>query len=398
MDMPVLKSATEPTLPERPRPSRRKLVIRLAIMIVLLAVVLGGLYGFDQFRQKMIAQFFANNRPAPTPVMAVAAVSEPMARYLDGIGSVVAVHQVTVSPEVSGRITKIMFESGSTVQAGDPLIQLNDEPERADLANYMAQAHMAQLTLTRNSMLAKQQFQSQQTVDQSQSELQVAQAGIAKIQATIAQKLIRAPFGGELGVRQIDLGQYLNAGTAIVTLTDLDTLHVDFTLQEQTRSDLAVGQDVEVRVDSFPGKVFRAKLTTIEPQIDPATRSIKVQATLDNPGHLLLPGMFAVARIVLPPDPHVTTVAETSVDYTAYGESVFLLTPAGRQLDGKPVYKAVQTFVKTGDRRDGKVAILDGVKPGDLVVTVGQLKLQNGAEAVLTDNEAISKPTTVPVN
>ena len=144
--------------------------------------------------------------------------------------------------------------------------------------------------------------------------------------------------------------------------------------------------------------MFTAKLTTIEPQIDPATRSIKVQATLDNPGHLLLPGMFAVARIVLPPDPHVTTVAETSVDYTAYGESVFLLTPAGRQLDGKPVYKAVQAFVKTGDRRDGKVAILDGVKPGDLVVTVGQLKLQNGAEAVLTDNEAISKPTTVPVN
>ena len=130
MDMPVSKSAIEPTLPERPRPSRRKLVVRLAIMAVLLAVVLGGLYGFDQFRQKMIAQFFANNRPPPTPVMAVAAASEPMARYLEGIGSIVAVHQVTVSPEVSGRITKIMFESGSTVKAGDPLVQLNDEPEQ----------------------------------------------------------------------------------------------------------------------------------------------------------------------------------------------------------------------------------------------------------------------------
>jgi len=210
--------------------------------------------------------------------------------------------------------------------------------------------------------------------------------------------LIRAPFSGDLGVRQVDLGQYLSAGTAIVTLTDLDTLHADFTLQEQTRADLAVGQDIEVRVDSFPDRVFPAKLTTIEPQIDPTTRSIKVQATLDNPGHLLLPGMFAVARVVLPADPHVTTVAETSVDYTAYGESVYLLTPAGRQLDGKPVYKAVQTFVKTGDRHDGKVAILDGVKPGDLVVTVGQLKLQNGAEAVLTDSEAIAKPATVPVN
>ncbi len=398
MDMPVTKSAVEPNLPERPRASRRKLVVRFTIMAVLLAVVLGGLYGFDQFRAMKIAEFFAGNKPPPTPVMAVSAASEPMARYLDGIGSIVAVHQVTVSPEVSGRITKIMFESGSTVRAGDPLVQLNDEPERADLANYVAQAHLAQLTLTRNSTLAKQQFSSQQTVDQSESELQVAEAGIAKIQATIAQKLIRAPFTGDLGVRQVDLGQYLSAGTAIVTLTDLDTLHVDFSLQEQTRSALAVGQDIEVRVDSFPGRVFPAKLTTIEPQIDPTTRSIKVQATLDNPGHLLLPGMFAVARVVLPADPHVTTVAETSVDYTAYGESVFLLVPAGRQIDGKPVYKAVQTFVKTGDRHDGKVAILDGVKPGDMVVTVGQLKLQNGVEAVLTDSEAIAKPATVPVN
>jgi multidrug efflux system membrane fusion protein len=398
MDMPVLKSAIEPNLPERPRPSRRKLAVRLAIMAVLLAVVLGGLYGYDQFRQKMIAQFFASNAPPPTPVAAVAATSEPMARYLDGIGSVVAVHQVTVSPEVSGRVTKITFESGSAVSAGDPLVQLNDEPERADLANFVAQAHMAQLTLARNSTLARQQFSSQQTVDQNQSELEVAKAGIARIQATIAQKLVRAPFAGQLGVRQIDLGEYLSAGTAIVTLTDLDTLHVDFTLPEQMRSALLVGQDIQIRVDAFPDKVFPAKLTTIEPQIDPTTRNIKLEATLDNPGHLLLPGMFATARVILPADPHVTTVAETSVDYTAYGESVFLLSPTGQQAEGKPVYKAVQTFVKTGDRRDGKVAILDGVKPGDLVVTVGQLKLQNGADAVLTDSAAIAKPATVPVN
>jgi multidrug efflux system membrane fusion protein len=398
MDMPVLKSAVEQSLPERPRPSRRKLAIRLAIMAVLLTIVLGGLYGFDKFRAMKIAEFFAGNKPQPTPVTAVAAVSEPMARYLDGIGSIVAVHQVTVSPEVSGRVTKIMFESGSVVKAGDPLVQLNDEPERADLANFVAQAHMAELTLARNSTLAKQQFSSQQTVDQNQSVLQVAQAGIARVQATIAQKLVRAPFSAQLGVRQVDLGQYLSAGTAIVTLTDLDTLHADFTLTEQTRSALVVGQDIEIRVDAFPDRVFPAKLTTIEPQIDPTTRSIRLEATLDNPGHLLLPGMFAAARLVLPADPHVTTVPETSVDYTAYGESVFLLTPAGRQLDGKPVYKAVQTFVKSGERHDGKVAILDGVKPGDLVVSVGQLKLQNGAEAVLTEDGALAKPATVPVN
>ena len=398
MDMPVSKVTADKQLEARPRPSRRKLAVRFLIMALLLGAVLGGLYGFEQFKEKMIAQFFANNRPPPTPVAAVAATSEAMARYLDGIGSIVAVHQVTVSPEVSGRITKILFEAGSAVKAGDPLVQLNDDPERADLANFQAQAHMADLTLSRNRSLAKQQYSSQQTVDQSQSELQVAQAGIARVQAVIAQKLVRAPFNGVLGVRQVDVGQYLAAGTPIVSLTDLDTLHADFTLPEQTRASLAVGQKIEIRVDAFPDRVFPAELTTIEPQIDPGTRTIKLEATLDNPGHLLLPGMFASARLVLPPQPGVTTVPETAVDYTAYGESVYVLAPEKTGTDGKMIYKANQIFVKTGDRHDGKVAIIEGVKAGDLVVSVGQLKLQNGAEAVLTSAAELAKPASVPVN
>jgi multidrug efflux system membrane fusion protein len=382
----------------RPRPPRRKLILRLTIMALLLLLVLGGLYGFDLFRQKMIAQFFANNLPAPTPVSAVVVTSESMPEFLDGIGSVVAVHQVSVAPEVNGRVTKILFESGVQVKAADPLLQLNDDPERADLANFQALANLAQVTLGRSHKLASQQYMAQQTVDQNQSELQVAQANIARIQALIAQKLIRAPFNGQLGVRQVDVGQYLSAGTPIVTLTDLDTLNVNFTMPEQARAALAVGQAVEFRVDAYRDRVFKATLTTIEPQIDPEMRSIKIQATLDNPGHLLLPGMFAAARVQLPARPNVVTAPETAIDYTAYGESVFLLREDGKDKDGKPKYKAEQTFVKTGARHDGKVAILDGVKPGDLVVNAGQVKLQNGVEVIVTGAGDLTKPATTPNN
>jgi membrane fusion protein, multidrug efflux system len=386
------------TSPTRARPRRRRLVLWFVIVGLLLVVFLGAMVGFDLFRQKMIANFFAGNVPPPVPVSAVAATSESISDYLDGIGSIVAVHQVSVAPEVSGRITKILFDSGAEVKAGDPLVQLNDDPERADLANFQALANIASLTLGRSHQLAAQQYAAQQTVDQNKSALQVAQANILRAQAMIDQKLVKAPFNGQLGVRQVDVGQYLNAGTPIVTLTDLDTLHVNFTLPEQARAALAVGQPVEFRVDAFQNRVFKAILTTIEPQIDPLTRNIKIQATLDNPGHLLLPGMFAAARVQLPAQPNILTVPETAVDYSAYGESVYVLRDDGKTADGKPKYKAIQTFVKTGTRRDGKIAILDGVKVGELVVNAGQVKLQNGAEAVVTGAGDLWKPSTTPNN
>jgi multidrug efflux system membrane fusion protein len=403
MDMPSPKKITpeglaaEPLTVQRPKPRLWKLLLRLGIMAVLIAGILVGLYLFEKFKEGMIAGFVSAPRP-PAEVAAVKVATGPMSNYLDGIGSIRAVHQVIISPEVSGRVVKIMFESGQEVTAGDPLVQLNDEPEQADLANFMAQAHLAQVTLERNRKLATQQFTAQQTVDQNQSDLAVAQAGISRSKAVISQKLVRAAFAGELGVRQIEVGQYLSAGTPIVSLTDLDTLYVDFTLPEQVRAALAVGQAVEIRVDAFKDRVFRAKLTTVEPQLDPEMRSIKLQATLDNPDHLLLPGMFAAARVVLAAQPNVMTLPETAVDYSAYGESVFLLKPKSKGKDGQEIYTAEQTFVKTGSRRDGNVAITEGLKPGDLVVSAGQVKLQNGAEAVVTGPGSLQMPATPPVN
>lgn len=385
--------------PRRAQPAhRRRLVIRLVLMALALALVFGGLYGFNRFREHAIQQFFANNKPPPVPVAAAEAKAEAVPQYLSGIGSIAAVHQVTVAPEVGGRVMQIFFESGADVRAGDPLLQLNDKPEQGDLANFKAQARLATLNLARAKELAARQAGPQATVDQNQALLDEANAGAAKTEALIAQKLVRAPFAGELGIRQVDLGQYVSAGMPVVTLTDLSTVYVNFTLPEQSRSQLAVGQSVLIAVDAYPGRDFKAKVTTLEPQIGADTRTIKVQATLDNPDHLLQPGMFADVRVVLPPLANAVTVPETAVDYTLYGDAVYVLRDSGTGADGKPTYTAARSFVKTGERFQNRVVILSGLKPGDRVAASGQLRLRDGAAVAISDTPPLAAPSTVPIN
>ena len=389
----------------------RKLVVRLIVMGVLLVVVFGGFYAWQRTREVMTAQFFATMKPPPVPVVAVAATAQAIPQMFAGIGSLAAVHQVTVAPEIGGRVTKIFFEAGATVHAGDPLVQLNDEPERGDLANFQAQARLSQINLVRAKELAQRGNGPQVNVDTNQSQLDQANAEIAKTQGLIAQKLIRAPFGGILGIRQIELGQYLTPGAAVVSLTDLDTLYVNFTLPEQNRGRLTVGQDIVIVVDAYERRKFPAKLTTIEPQVGADTRTIKLQATLANPEHLLMPGMYAHVHVVLPSLPDVVTVPETAVEFTLYGDSVFVVTEdnaprapapgagqAAAPAPSGPALKVKRTFVKTGDHFDNKVAILDGLKPGDRVATSGQIKLTDGAAVTLTNSDALATPAAVPVN
>lgn len=366
---------------------------------IVLALAVGGLYAFDKYREHMIANYFATNVPPPMPVSVVEANAEAMPRYLEGIGTLVAVHQVTISPELAGRVTKIMFDSGSTVKRGDALVQIDDGPERGDLLNYEAQAQLAAVNLKRTQALARQDFATQATLDQNKSQLDQANAGIAKTQALIAEKLVSAPFDGKLGVRQIDLGQYVQAGTPVVTLTNLDTLYANFTLPEQARSAVDVNQSVEIRVDAYPDRVFNGTVTTLEPQVDPQTRTMKIQATLANEDHALLPGMYANARVVLTPQPDVVTIPETAVYNTVYGDSVYVVQEDGQTKDGKPAFKAVQTFVKIGTRHDGRVAILSGLSAGARVVKSGQNRLHNGAAvAIATGTDALQKPDKPPLD
>jgi multidrug efflux system membrane fusion protein len=308
------------------------------------------------------------------------------------------VHQVTINPEVGGRVTKIFFEPGAVVKAGDPLVQLNDAPDRGDLANYQAQARWAETTLQRSSELAKHQYEARETVDQKQSQLDQARAQIIKTQALIEQKQIRAPFSGQLGMRQIEVGQYLNPGARIVTLTDLSTLYVNFTLPSQMRAQIAVGQRVNVTADAFPGRAFSAEIATIEPQISADTRTMVIQATMPNPENALLPGMFVNAAVVLPPQPDMTVLPETAVDYTLYGDSVYVIREDGKDAKGNPILKAVRTPIKTGARWGNKVTILDGLKPGDRVVAAGQVKVQNGAQVAISDSPPPEPPATLTRN
>src|SRR5215469_3485926 len=284
--------------------TRRPRTVRWFIIVgSLLAVVLGGLYGFNRFREHAITTFFANNKPPPAQISAVEVKIEALPRFAPAIGSLAAVHQVTINPEIGGRVVKIFFEPGATVKAGDPLVQLNDAPDRGDLANYEAQARWAETTLQRSSELAKHQYEARETVDQKQSQLDQARAQIIKTEALIEQKLIRAPFSGQLGVRQIEVGQYLTPGAPIVTLTDLSTLYVNFTLPSQMRPQIEVGQKVNVTADAYPGRRFEAEITTIEPQVSADTRTMTVQATMRNPENALLPGMFVNAAVILPAQP-----------------------------------------------------------------------------------------------
>jgi multidrug efflux system membrane fusion protein len=377
--------------PKRPvRP-----VLWFIIVGTLLGVLVGGLVWFNYFRGQMIKQFFANNKPPPTLVSAAEAKSEVVPNLLTAVGGLTAVHQVDVTADVNGRVTEIKFQPGAHVEAGTPLVQLFDGPEQGDLANYKAQATGAQLALDRAKQLAARQFGPQSTVDAAQATYDQAMAGIAKTEALISQKLVRAPFSGDLGVRKVEVGQYLTAGTAIVSLTDLSELWANFTVTEKDSGSLKVGQSVRLKVDAYPGRTFDGKITTIEPQIAADTRNIRVQATIANPEKILKPGMFVTTTVVLPDKPAVITVPETAVDYTLYGDSVFLITEK-KEEDGKTSLSAVRTFVQTGNRVNGRVEIIKGVKAGDKVVAVGQLKLQSGAAVAISADPAPPIPAQPP--
>jgi membrane fusion protein, multidrug efflux system len=371
---------------DRPQPRAQRKVFGATALVLI--VVIAAFIAYHRFEAAGQAARMAFHMP-PTPITAVTAEVRPVAKYLSGIGTLQAVRQVTVAPEVAGSITQIMFTPGATVNAGDPLVQLNDAPERGDLASFEAQARVAGANLDRDKQLSAREFQSRMVVDQQQALRDQAAAGIAKTQAQIAQKLIRAPFPGQLGVRQVNVGGYVVAGGPIVTLTDLNQLWANFTLPEQVSSQIRVGQEAELKADAYPGRVFKAKVTAIEPQISQQTRTILVQATLDNPDHALLPGMFANVSVTMPDAPPMVVVPETAVDFSLYGDSVFVVHEE-KAADGAPVLKVMRSFVKTGDHFDGKVVILSGLAGGDRVAKSGQTRLNNGTVVTVSPDDPLT--------
>ena len=350
------------------------------------------------------AWWYLSPQPAPqqarSPVAVAAQRAERLAwrSHLSGIGDLTAVAGVDVASEVAGVITTIAFQPGQAVEKGDLLIQLDAAIDRAQLAALKAQEKLAQLRFERQQALARRDIASKATLDEATAELQRLRAEIEAQAEAIEQKSIKAPFSGRLGIRQVSLGHYVQPGQPLVTLQNLDTLYVDFTLPEQMYARVKEGQTITIYVAGYPEQRFAGKITAINPKIDPSTRNFTVQGTLANPDWRLQPGMFAEVTVQLSDTREVVALPASAITYNPYGDAVFVLQPAtdrerhaaepsgGEGGGAQTVFVAHRIFVKTGETRNAKVEIREGVKPGDLVVTAGQLKLKDNARVVIDDD------------
>ncbi|HEY4043611.1 MAG TPA: efflux RND transporter periplasmic adaptor subunit [Rhodopila sp.] len=375
------------------------MIRRMIIMLVAVAIVMGGYFAYQQFKAKMIHQFLATLSNPPQSISTVVAADQQWQPQLQAVGSLRAVNGATLSLELAGVVEKIDFDSGQDVQAGQQLLQLRAEDDIAKLASLQASAALAQVNYDRDLRQFRAQAVSQATIDSDNYNLRNARAQVDQQQAIVDKKTLRAPFAGHLGIRQVDLGQYLNSGTAVVTLQALDPLYVDFTLPQQTLNQIAVGQGVTASLDAFPGQTFPGRIIAINPVVDTDSRNIQVRASLGNPDHRLLPGMFATVSIDTGAPQQQVTLPQTAVTYNSYGSTVYLVKSANPSSNGEKSLVAEQSFVTTGATRGDQVAVLTGVKSGDVVVSAGQIKLHNGAPVVVNNKlQPTENPNPTPVD
>ena len=372
---------------------------RMIIMLVAVALVFGGIFGFIAFGHYMRDKFMHSMGQPPQSVATMVAGSQDWQPRLSGVGSLRAVNGADLSSQVAGTVSAIHFESGAEVKAGTLLIELSSADDVAKLQSFKAAAALAQITLDRDQRQLKAQGVAQQTVDTDQQNLKSAEAQVAQQQAIVDYKNIKAPFDGRLGIRLVDIGQYVGAGVPLVTLQALDPIFVDFYLPQQALAQLKIGQKVTADIDTYPGRPFAGEISAINPKVDSATRNVQIRATLKNADHALLPGMYAAVDIDVGAPEHHVTLPQTAITYNSYGSTVFLIDDQGKDEKGQPKLVARQVFVTAGATRGDQVSILKGVKDGDTVVVAGGLKLRTGT-VVVVDNKAMPKndPAPVPVD
>ena len=371
------------------------MIKRMLIMLILVGAVLGGLFGFKTFVNGKIQEAMAGMANMPQTVSATKAVTSDWQPRIDAVGSLRAVRGAELSLEVPGVVETISFQSGDEVKAGQVLLTLRKEDEEARLQSLEATASLAQITYDRDVKQLKAQAISQAIVDNDEANLRNAKAQVAVQKAILDKKTLRAPFDGKLGLRQVDLGQFLPAGTEIATLQSLDPIFVDFLLPQQAVAQITVGEKVRAKVDAFPGRTFEGKITAINPKIDTGSRNVQVRATVSNADQKLLPGMFATVELDTGTAQRLVTLPQTAVSYNPYGSLVYIVDEKGQGPDGKPQLVARQVFVTTGATRGDQVAILKGVSEGDTVVTSGQIKLRNGVPVVV-NNSAVPTNDAAP--
>jgi membrane fusion protein, multidrug efflux system len=378
------------TMPKRPR-----MWLRMTLMLLVVALLAAGLIGFQIFKAGILKQVTAQIQSAVPTVGTATATMQSWQPALTAVGSLRAFDGADLAAEIGGVVDQIHFESGQDVAAGTVLLRLRPNDDDAKLAQLQAAAELDAITLRRDQRQLQAQGVAQSTVDTDAANLKVAQAQVAAQQALMAEKVVRAPFAGRLGTRQVDLGQYLAAGTAIVTLQALDPMLIDFYLPQQALAHIAIGQKVQVSVDAYPGRVFEGTITSLNSKVDATSRMLQVRATLRNPDHALLPGMFATAATDTGAPQSLVTIPNAAVAYNPYGSVVYVIHDE-KDAQGKATQIARQQFITTGAARGDQVSVLKGLAANDVVVTEGQLKLHNN-EAVKIDNSVPVSANAAPV-
>jgi membrane fusion protein, multidrug efflux system len=365
---------------------------RLVIVLIVVAVLLGALVGWHLLVAHFIKLAQSSNAQPPQTVTSTVVGFSDWQPQLTAVGSLRAVHGVNITTEIAGLVRSINFRSGDEARAGDTLVQLNADTDVATLHSLEASADLAATVYNRDKVQLEAQAISQAQLDADAADLRSKRAQAASQAATVAKKSLRAPFDGRLGITTVNPGQYLNPGDKVVSLESLDPIYVDFRLPQQQLPQVQAGLPVQLNVDAFPHAAFTGKVTAIDPAVDTVSRNFQAEATIDNPEHKLLPGMFAQVAVSTGGKQRYLTLPQTAITYNPYGSTVFLVL---KDAAGKRT--AQQTFVTTGPTRGDQVAILKGIKEGDEIVTSGQLKLKNGTPLIIsTAAEPADNPNPTP--
>jgi membrane fusion protein (multidrug efflux system) len=396
------------------------MIKRLLIVGTIVALFLGAVAWFNlSFKPAMIAEFVGKMAPPAATVTAEKAKVEAWVDRVHSIGTMVAIEGVDVSPQQGGMVVEYFFDSGDDVEKGAKLVKLDTSVEEADLANNKATLVQTNLDYDRQVNLAKKGAASQAVLDQTIAKRDSAKAEVQKVEAIIAQKTITAPFAGRLGLRRVEKGQYVSVGQALVWLQALDPIWVDFPVPESEVARFKIGSTIEVTVDAYPGEIFKGKVEAFDARLNQDSRTLMVRGTLPNPDRKLLPGMFANAAVLAGEPKQVVTVPRTALTYSLYGDSVWVVkheppgvepTPAPTAKKTEPVgtaiaadapsagpkLKAERRFVRVGATQGDRIAIAEGIKAGEEVVTSGQLKLQQGAEIKVDNSAALKPPAELP--
>ena len=371
---------------------RRMLIMLAAVLVVVAALAAFKINSFMQMGEAFSAP------PPPISVAAAAAEQMQWQSRLPAIGTLRARQGVDLTVEVGGTVKELLFRSGEKVELNQPLLQLDSAVEQASLATAEAELGLARVEFERGRSLVNRQAITKSEFDRLSAQLQKANASVAQLKATLDKKRILAPFAGTIGIRQVDVGDYVATGTTIATLQDLSRLHVDFYLPEQNAPQLAIGERVRIKVAAYPEEVFEGEIDAINPKVEDATRNLLLRAALDNPEGRLLPGMFADLAVLLPSEAPQVVVPETAITYTLYGNSVYVIEQqkgedgqAQQDDKGQSVLAVQRRFVDTGERREGLVVVNKGLQAGEQVVTAGQLKLDNGAHVAIVADPQLAE-------